>query len=48
MISVLGYKVLEPVNKPAAIEENDGNEIEKEEIKFALRENGEGNRKDRS
>ena len=34
LISVLGYKVLEPVNKPAAIEENDGNEIEKEEIKL--------------
>ena len=27
LISVLGYKVLEPVNKPAVIEENDGNEI---------------------
>ena len=36
LISVLGYKVLEPVNKPAAIEENDGNEIEKEEIKLHL------------
>ena len=48
LISVLGYKVLEPVNKPAAIEENDGNEIEKEEIKEALGKNSEGNRKDRS
>ena len=36
LISVLGYKVLEPVNKPATIEENDGNEIEKEEIKLHL------------
>ena len=27
LISVLGYKVLEPVNKPAVIEENDGNEM---------------------
>ena len=34
LISVLGYKVLEPVNKPATIEENDGNEIEKEEIEL--------------
>ena len=36
LISVLGYKVLEPVNKPAVIEENDGNEIEKDEIKLHL------------
>ena len=36
LISVLGYKVLEPDNKPATIEENDGNEIEKEEIKLHL------------
>ena len=36
LISVLGYKVLEPVNKPAVIEENDGNENEKDEIKLHL------------
>ena len=46
LISVLGYKVLEPVNKPAVIEENDGNEIEKDEIKLHLERTV--NRKDRS